>query len=96
MTLAIHEKIESSSAINESANQAEVHEPLELNPTEVVIIYGESGSPNSHNSGRKAHNYNSQKGITVGGNELSKFSDTPGDASLDDLFQPIDKKHLDD
>lgn len=26
-----------------------------------------------------------------GGNELSKFSDTPGDASLDDLFQPLDK-----
>lgn len=29
-------------------------------------------------------------------NELSKFSDTPGDASLDDLFQPIDNKNLDD
>lgn len=24
-------------------------------------------------------------------NELSRFSDTPGDASLDDLFHPIDK-----
>ncbi|KAI3787326.1 hypothetical protein L1987_41718 [Smallanthus sonchifolius] len=119
VTLAIHEKIESSSANYESANQTEVHEPLELNPAEVVIINGESGSPkskskttvdrkvkengstittdsSSHNSGLKSHNYNSQKGITVGGNELSKFSDTPGDASLDDLFHPIDNKHLDD
>ncbi|KAL8208167.1 hypothetical protein R6Q57_007579 [Mikania cordata] len=53
----------------------------------------------SHNFGRKTHNYISQKGVqagrTVGENELSKFSDTPGDASLDDLFQPIDYKHLD-
>ncbi|PWA81887.1 MAP3K epsilon protein kinase 1 [Artemisia annua] len=43
-------------------------------------------------------NYSSKKSVkagrTVGGNELSKFSDTPGDASLDDLFQPNDK--LDD
>ena len=26
-----------------------------------------------------------------GGNELSKFSDSPGDASLEDLFRPVDK-----
>lgn len=49
----------------------------------------------SHHSGRKGHDHSSQKGMkasrTGGGNELSKFSDTPGDASLDDLFQPIDK-----
>ncbi|CAI0378079.1 unnamed protein product [Linum tenue] len=29
--------------------------------------------------------------VTLGGNELSRFSDTPGDASLDDLFHPLDK-----
>ncbi|PQQ02183.1 MAP3K epsilon protein kinase 1-like isoform X1 [Prunus yedoensis var. nudiflora] len=29
--------------------------------------------------------------VSLGGNELSKFSDTPGDASLDDLFHPLDK-----
>ncbi|KAM2422529.1 MAP3K epsilon protein kinase 1-like [Malus sylvestris] len=29
--------------------------------------------------------------VLLGGNELSKFSDTPGDASLDDLFHPLDK-----
>lgn len=28
---------------------------------------------------------------TRGGNELSRFSDTPGDASLDDLFHPLEK-----
>ncbi|KAK2635752.1 hypothetical protein Ddye_030544 [Dipteronia dyeriana] len=28
---------------------------------------------------------------TFGGNELSRFSDTPGDASLDDLFHPLEK-----
>ena len=33
----------------------------------------------------------SKMSIASGGNELSKFSDTPGDASLDDLFQPLDK-----
>lgn len=29
--------------------------------------------------------------VTLGGNELSRFSDPPGDASLDDLFHPLDK-----
>ncbi|CAK7337960.1 unnamed protein product [Dovyalis caffra] len=33
--------------------------------------------------------------LTLGGNELSKFSDTPRDASLDDLFHPIDKNQED-
>lgn len=33
----------------------------------------------------------SKMSIALGGDELSKFSDTPGDASLDDLFQPLDK-----
>ncbi|KAI7724697.1 hypothetical protein M8C21_004574 [Ambrosia artemisiifolia] len=54
----------------------------------------------SHNSGRKAHDHSPHKNVKAGRiveeNELSKFSDTPGDASLDDLFQPVDNKHLDD
>ncbi|CAN1255160.1 MAP3K epsilon protein kinase 1 [Linum perenne] len=33
--------------------------------------------------------------VTLGGNELSRFSDTPGDASLDDLFHPLDKAPAD-
>ena len=28
--------------------------------------------------------------MTSGSNELSKFSDSPGDASLEDLFHPLD------
>ncbi|GAB4850651.1 hypothetical protein Ancab_029962 [Ancistrocladus abbreviatus] len=35
------------------------------------------------------------KSGTPSGNELSKFSDTPGDASLDDLFHSLDKKSED-
>ncbi|GJZ02257.1 hypothetical protein Tco_0520218 [Tanacetum coccineum] len=52
----------------------------------------------SYHSGRKGHEYSSKKGVKagriVGENEPSKFRDPPGDASLDDLFQPNDK--LDD
>ncbi|XP_062112960.1 MAP3K epsilon protein kinase 1-like [Humulus lupulus] len=32
-----------------------------------------------------------KKAVATGGNELSRFSDTPGDASLDDLFHPLDR-----
>ncbi|KAL8201411.1 hypothetical protein R6Q57_012750 [Mikania cordata] len=63
----------------------------------------ENGSPdaaydNSHSIEHKAHAYSSQKnvkaGTIAGENELSKFTDPPDDASLDDLFQPADNKHL--
>lgn len=30
--------------------------------------------------------------ISIGGNELSRFSDPPGDASLDDLFHPLEDR----
>ncbi|KAI3698359.1 hypothetical protein L2E82_41850 [Cichorium intybus] len=54
----------------------------------------------STTSTHKAHEFTSQKSSkssrTVPGNELSKFSDTPGDASLDDLFQPMDLKNFED
>lgn len=30
--------------------------------------------------------------VVEGSNELSRFSDKPGDASLEDLFPPIDKR----
>ncbi|CAA7402037.1 unnamed protein product [Spirodela intermedia] len=33
--------------------------------------------------------------VVSGSNELSRFSDTPGDASLDDLFQPLERVHED-
>ncbi|KAH7840575.1 hypothetical protein Vadar_018785 [Vaccinium darrowii] len=45
--------------------------------------------------GAKNQDYNPRKAaktlLTSGGNELSRFSDTPGDASLDDLFHPLEK-----
>ncbi|XP_022882172.1 MAP3K epsilon protein kinase 1-like isoform X1 [Olea europaea var. sylvestris] len=44
--------------------------------------------------GPKSQDYGPQKAVkslTVSrGNELSRFSDTPGDASLDDLFHPLE------
>lgn len=33
-----------------------------------------------------------ESAIVEGPNELSRFSDKPGDASLEDLFPPIDKR----
>ncbi|KAL1803617.1 hypothetical protein ACET3Z_032264 [Daucus carota] len=46
-------------------------------------------------SALKSHEYiptKAPKASTIsGGNELSKFSDSPGDASLEDLFRPVDK-----
>ncbi|KAL7001524.1 MAP3K epsilon protein kinase 1 [Sarracenia purpurea var. burkii] len=45
--------------------------------------------------GTKNQDYSPRKtamtSVTYGGNELSRFSDTPGDASLDDLFHPLEK-----
>ncbi|XP_073306781.1 MAP3K epsilon protein kinase 1-like isoform X1 [Primulina huaijiensis] len=42
--------------------------------------------------GQKSQEYSPRKveksSVISGGNELSRFSDTPGDASLDDLFHP--------
>ncbi|XP_026659914.2 MAP3K epsilon protein kinase 1-like isoform X4 [Phoenix dactylifera] len=60
---------------------------------------GEGGSRLDESSlfsfGPGIQNVGSQKVVkpTVhGSNELSRFSDTPGDASLDDLFQPLDRQ----
>ncbi|EOA29733.1 hypothetical protein CARUB_v10012820mg [Capsella rubella] len=49
----------------------------------------------SHSSGLKSEDRGIRKAVktpsSVGGNELSRFSDPPGDASLHDLFHPLDK-----
>ncbi|KAG2315646.1 hypothetical protein Bca52824_018768 [Brassica carinata] len=49
----------------------------------------------SHSSGQKGEDRRLRKAAktpsSVGGNELTRFSDPPGDASLHDLFQPLDK-----
>uniref|UniRef100_A0A5B7A969 non-specific serine/threonine protein kinase n=1 Tax=Davidia involucrata TaxID=16924 RepID=A0A5B7A969_DAVIN len=49
------------------------------------------GPRSQDHSPRKA----AKASVTPGENELSRFSDTPGDASLDDLFHPLEK-HLED
>ncbi|KAJ4898042.1 MAP3K epsilon protein kinase 1 [Raphanus sativus] len=49
----------------------------------------------SHSSDQKDEDRRLRKAVktpsSVGGNELTRFSDPPGDASLHDLFQPLDK-----
>ncbi|RIA04392.1 hypothetical protein BRARA_K01371, partial [Brassica rapa] len=49
----------------------------------------------SHSFGQKGEDRRLRKVAktpsSVGGNELTRFSDPPGDASLHDLFQPLDK-----
>ncbi|XAR64021.1 Non-specific serine/threonine protein kinase [Bertholletia excelsa] len=55
--------------------------------------------PKSFGFGTKNQDYSPRKAakasITSGGDELSRFSDTPGDASLDDLFNPMEKTPAD-
>uniref|UniRef100_A0A1J3K2J1 non-specific serine/threonine protein kinase n=1 Tax=Noccaea caerulescens TaxID=107243 RepID=A0A1J3K2J1_NOCCA len=49
----------------------------------------------SHSFGQKGEDRRLRKAVktpsNVGGNELTRFSDPPGDASLHDLFHPLDK-----
>ncbi|XP_042498274.1 MAP3K epsilon protein kinase 1-like isoform X2 [Macadamia integrifolia] len=49
----------------------------------------------SHNFGKISPGKAVKASICSGSNELSKFSDPPGDASLDDLFQPLDRNRED-
>lgn len=44
---------------------------------------------------RNSHEFSVKASIISGENELSRFSDTPGDASLDDLFHPLEKNLVD-
>ncbi|CAH2054536.1 unnamed protein product [Thlaspi arvense] len=51
----------------------------------------------SHSFGQKGEDRGLRKAVktpsSFGGNELTRFSDPPGDASLHDLFHPLDKVH---
>ncbi|XP_043716021.1 MAP3K epsilon protein kinase 1-like isoform X3 [Telopea speciosissima] len=49
----------------------------------------------SHNFGKISPGKAVKASIGSGSNELSRFSDPPGDASLDDLFQPLDRNQED-
>ncbi|XP_044493739.1 MAP3K epsilon protein kinase 1-like isoform X2 [Mangifera indica] len=56
---------------------------------------GSSNNVENKSFGFPRSQNNNLKGVktstTVGENELNRFSDTPGDASLDDLFHPLEK-----
>ncbi|XP_071693816.1 MAP3K epsilon protein kinase 1-like isoform X2 [Rutidosis leptorrhynchoides] len=89
----VHEVVitNGESGSSESKSKATVDKKVKENGNSVIV----NNSP--HESGRKAYDHSYQKGVkgikTVENNELSKFSDTPGDASLDDLFHPIHKSN---
>ncbi|KAJ0038914.1 hypothetical protein Pint_23172 [Pistacia integerrima] len=65
----------------------------------VATKHGGKGSSNNVENKSfgfpRSQNNTLQKAVksstTLGENELSRFSDTPGDASLDDLFHPLEK-----
>ncbi|KAL8520639.1 hypothetical protein ACS0TY_011250 [Phlomoides rotata] len=61
---------------------------VERKGSSVVTGHGE------FNIGQKSQDLSPKKAvkepISLGGNELSRFSDPPGDASLDDLFHPLE------
>ncbi|KAL5761355.1 hypothetical protein ACOSP7_017619 [Xanthoceras sorbifolium] len=67
---------------------------------DIASKHGGRGSSSNVDSksyvlGSKSQKCSLQKAVktseTFGGNELSRFSDPPGDASLDDLFHPLEK-----
>ncbi|KAH6831363.1 mitogen-activated protein kinase kinase kinase 7 [Perilla frutescens var. hirtella] len=68
----------------ESTKRTVVARKVEKKGSAVGIVHGK------FNFGQKSHDSSPRKAVkepmTSGGNELSKFSDPPGDASLDDLF----------
>ncbi|KAL1556452.1 MAP3K epsilon protein kinase 1 [Salvia divinorum] len=72
----------------ESTKRTVVAKKVEKKGSAVGIIHGK------FNFGQKNQESTTRKGVkepmTSGGNELSKFSDSPGDASLEDLFHPLD------
>ncbi|XP_057773612.1 MAP3K epsilon protein kinase 1-like isoform X2 [Salvia miltiorrhiza] len=72
----------------ESTKRTVVARKVEKKGSAVGIIHGKFsfGQKNQDSSPRKAV----KEPMSSGGNELSKFSDSPGDASLDDLFHPLD------
>ncbi|XP_073129923.1 MAP3K epsilon protein kinase 1-like [Henckelia pumila] len=61
-------------------------------------VQGKGSSVNTEQDtlkfGQKSQDYSPRKAekssVISGGNELSRFSDSPGDASLDDLFHPLE------
>lgn len=72
----------------ESTNRSVVARKVEKKGSAAGIVHGK------FNFAQKSQDSSPRKAVketkTSGGNELSKFSDPPGDASLDDLFHPVE------
>ncbi|KAL1807525.1 hypothetical protein ACET3Z_024515 [Daucus carota] len=86
--LTAHEKV----LVNDEAESLNFRESISGGKVEVEdssIKYGPSipAPTDQDQSPQKAL----KAPMTSGENELSRFSDTPGDASLEDLFHPLDK-----
>ncbi|CAL5014372.1 unnamed protein product [Urochloa decumbens] len=100
-TLVLHEKlpVESSSGdadLNDKvmAHELQVGPPSKIEPESKESSSLEDGDVFSFPAGRQNIDY--QKVVEPSAvempKELSRFSDKPGDASLEDLFPPIDKQ----
>ncbi|CAN6236531.1 unnamed protein product [Urochloa humidicola] len=100
-TLVLHEKlpVESSSGdadLNDKvmAHELQVGPPSKIEPENKESSSLEDGDVFSFQAGRQNIDY--QKVVEHSAvempKELSRFSDKPGDASLEDLFPPIDKQ----
>ncbi|GAB2285024.1 MAP3K epsilon protein kinase 1 [Dionaea muscipula] len=71
----------------DSVNEEHERKGSAIRKVNSLFSFGPRSHDGSRNKGSKAD--------TSVGNELHKFSDTPGDASLDDLFHPMDKTPVD-
>uniref|UniRef100_A0A6N2MHR7 Uncharacterized protein n=1 Tax=Salix viminalis TaxID=40686 RepID=A0A6N2MHR7_SALVM len=77
---------------------APLHGSTDMHDQDQALSNGDMESPDvrgkniDRRDGGKTNSTHAVKtSMNLGGNELSKFSDTPRDASLDDLFHPLDK-----
>ncbi|CAL5029521.1 unnamed protein product [Urochloa decumbens] len=100
-TLVLHEKlpVESSSGdadLNDKvmAHELQVGPPSKIEPESKESSSLEDGDVFSFPAGRQNIDYQkvAEPSAVEMPKELSRFSDKPGDASLEDLFPPIDKQ----
>ncbi|KAF8769147.1 hypothetical protein HU200_006644 [Digitaria exilis] len=102
-TLVLHDKlpVESSSGdadLNEKVmgHELQVSLPSKIEPKSKESSCLEDGDVFSFQAGRQNIDYQkvAEPSFVEAPKELSRFSDKPGDASLDDLFPPIDKQDV--
>ncbi|KAL9258940.1 MAP3K epsilon protein kinase 1-like protein [Drosera capensis] len=80
-------ELESSELRKDTVNDEHERKGSAVRKVNSLFSFG----PRSHDGSRNK----SAKAGTLVGDELSKFIDTPGDASLDDLFRPLNKTSVD-